>query len=125
MVSPPIFHSSFSDGFAVGVITACNKRPAASGPTAGQPSDFTADDELLLESLSVHFGVMLANCLTHEKGMAERRKANALVQLAVGTGRWRWVGPLLCVGHRETRERERELDRDRGREREDAPLKNK
>ena len=88
----PSHFRRISDGFAVGVITACNKRPPpptgsqaqAQAQTQSQP-DFTTDDELLLETLSVHFGVMLANCLTHEKGMADRRKANALVLLAAGT----------------------------------------
>ena len=37
--------------------------------------------QVLLETLSVHFGIMLSNCLTYEKEMAEVRKSHALQQL--------------------------------------------
>jgi hypothetical protein len=63
-------------GLIIAVLSACNK--SAEGVVVG---DFSTDDELLLEALSLQFGLMLSNCLTYEHEMAERRKASALAQL--------------------------------------------
>ena len=66
-----------ASGLIIAVLSACNKS-TAEGVGSG---DFSTDDELLLEALSLQFGLMLSNCLTYEKEMAERRKASALAQL--------------------------------------------
>jgi hypothetical protein len=70
-------HNIRAPGLIIAVLSACNKS-VAEGVGIG---DFSTDDELLLEALSLQFGLMLSNCLTYEKEMAERRKASALAQL--------------------------------------------
>jgi GAF domain-containing protein len=91
------------NGDIVGVITAINKNGRA---------DFSTDDDMLAESLSVHFGIMLSNCLSYEKEMAEVRKEHALKQLRSLIG-FRDELPLMALCRRITELAKQEMRCDR------------